>query len=258
VRHVIVFCAAVLIGLAAVGSASARSDVSNRGKSVAVPAKVAETACVAGSVQRLGTPRRSYAAIARTRLTAFRRPGRGRFAEFGVRNVNGVATVFAVRSRRIDGTCRARWYRVQLPIKPNGVRGWVRAKDVTLVRVRTRVVVDLSARRVTLFSRGRRVMSVRAAIGSSATPTPTGSYYVNQRLIAPDARGPFGPGAVGISAFSEVLTGWVQGGPVAIHGTNRPDLVGQAVSNGCIRIRNDDLRRLFSLALAGTPVLVRA
>jgi len=258
VRHAIVSCAAVLVGLVVVGYASARSDVRNPGKSVADPAATVGQACVAGSVQRLGTRRLTFAAIARTEVTAFRSPGRGRFARFGVRNVNGVATVFAVRARRVDGDCLARWYRVQLPIKPNGVRGWVQAKDVALVRVRTRVVVDLSGRRVMLFSGGRRVLSVRAAIGSSATPTPTGSYYVNQRLIAPDARGPFGPGAIGISAYSEVLTGWVQGGPVAIHGTNRPDLIGQAVSNGCIRVRNDDLRRLFRLAREGTPVLVRA
>ncbi len=55
-----------------------------------------------------------------------------------------------------------------------------------------------------------------------------------------------------------MLTGWVQGGPIAIHGTNRPDLIGQAVSNGCIRVANDDLSLLFDRALAGTPVLVSA
>ena len=72
-----------------------------------------------------------------------------------------------------------------------------------------------------------------------------------------DASGPFGPGAIGISAFSEVLTGWTQGGPIAIHGTNRPDLLGRAVSNGCIRVRNDLLQRFFDRTLAGTPVTVR-
>jgi lipoprotein-anchoring transpeptidase ErfK/SrfK len=50
----------------------------------------------------------------------------------------------------------------------------------------------------------------------------------------------------------------VQGGPVAIHGTNRPDLIGQAVSNGCIRVANAALRRLWRHTLAGTPVVVRA
>lgn len=111
---------------------------------------------------------------------------------------------------------------------------------------------------MTLYDRGREILSARAAIGSSRTPTPTGRYYVNQRLVPDDASGPFGPGAIGISAFSDVLTGWTQGGPIAIHGTNRPDLIGQAVSNGCVRVRNDLLRRLFARTLAGTPVTVRA
>ena len=30
---------------------------------------------------------------------------------------------------------------------------------------------------------------------------------------------------LGISAYSPVLTGWAQGGPIAIHGTNEPDLI---------------------------------
>jgi len=118
-------------------------------------------------------------------------------------------------------------------------------------------VVDLSDRRVTLYRDGRRVLSATAAIGSSATPTPVGRFYVNQRLIPTDKSGPFGPGAVGISAFSEVLTGWTQGGPIAIHGTNTPSSIGHAVSNGCIRLPNATLRKLFAQALNGTPVLIR-
>jgi lipoprotein-anchoring transpeptidase ErfK/SrfK len=123
--------------------------------------------------------------------------------------------------------------------------------------VKTRILVDLSERRVTLYRNGKRVLSSTAAIGAPATPTPTGSFYVNQRLIPSDPGGPFGPGAVGVSAFSNVLTGWTQGGPIAIHGTNAPWSIGKAVSNGCIRLPNPVLRRVFAQALNGTPVLIR-
>ena len=81
---------------------------------------------------------------------------------------------------------------------------------------------------------------------------------VNQRLIPNDPSGPFGPGAVGISAYSNVLTGWAQGGPIAIHGTNEPWSIGRAVSNGCIRLPNSTLRRVFAAALNGTPVVIHA
>jgi lipoprotein-anchoring transpeptidase ErfK/SrfK len=192
------------------------------------------------------------------RAQAFRSPGAGRLAAFGAENVNGVPTVFAVLAERVGAGCEAEWYRVQLPVKPNGSTGWVRARDVELAPVQTRIEVDLSARLVTLYDAGRRVLAVPAAIGSPQTPTPTGRYYVNQRLVPEDPGGPFGPGAIGISAFSDVLTGWAQGGPIAIHGTNRPDLIGRAISNGCIRVRNDHLRRLFARTLAGTPVTVQA
>jgi lipoprotein-anchoring transpeptidase ErfK/SrfK len=219
---------------------------------------VTRTRCEEGAFRRLETSRVAFGAAVRTRAIAYVRPYGRPIARFGRLNVNRVPTVFGAVGEVVDRDCRPRWYRVKLPRRPNGVMGWVRASDVTVLQVRTRIVVDLSERRVTLYRDGRRVLTTRAAIGSSATPTPTGSYYVNQRLVPADPTGPFGPGAIGISAFSEVLTGWTQGGPIAIHGTDRPDLIGQAVSNGCIRVRNDVLRRLFAVAISGTPVEVRA
>lgn len=216
------------------------------------------TPCRAGETEPVGSSKRAFAAVVQERTVVFREPRRRGFATFGTENANGVPTVFAVLSKSVDSACEPVWYRVQVPLKPNGVTGWVRARDVELTPVTTRILVDLSERRVTLYDRGREVLSTRVAVGAPETPTPTGRYYVNQRLVPDDPSGPFGPGAIGISAFSNVLTGWTQGGPIAIHGTNRPDLIGQAVSNGCIRVRNDQLRRLFARTVAGTPVTVRA
>ena len=214
--------------------------------------------CRSAVTRPLGSAERSYAAVVRGRATAYRAPGGPELERFGAENANGVPTVFAVRAQRLASDCRPAWYRVQLPLKPNGITGWVRAEDVELATVTTRVVVDLSERSVALFDHGRLVLETTAAIGAPGTPTPTGRYYVNQRLVPHDPDGPFGPGAIGISAFSEVLTGWTQGGPIAIHGTNRPDLIGRAVSTGCVRVRNDVLRTLFARTRAGTPVTVRA
>jgi lipoprotein-anchoring transpeptidase ErfK/SrfK len=205
----------------------------------------------------IGGPRVTVAAVVRSHAVAYRRPGARPFARFGPLNVNRFPTVFRVLAVVRGRDCRARWYRVQLPIKPNGVTGFVRAAAVDTGRVRSRVVVDISAKRLTLFRQGRPVLRATVAVGSSATPTPTGSYYVNQRLIPTDSSGPYGPAAIGISAYSNVLTGWTQGGPVAIHGTNEPWSIGHAVSNGCIRLHNDVLRRLFKVTPAGTPVLIR-
>ena len=196
------------------------------------------------------------AAVVLKRATAYRHPGGKPFASFGRLNQNDFPTVFRVVSAIRRSDCTPAWYRVQLPIKPNGVEGYVRARAVRLASVRTRIVVQVSKRRLTLFRRGRPVLRTTVAVGSKATPTPTGSYYVNQRLVPTDPSGPYGPGAIGISAFSNVLTGWTQGGPIAIHGTNEPWSIGHPVSNGCIRVRNPVLRRLFADTPAGTPVVV--
>jgi hypothetical protein len=222
----------------------------------APPKAVPKSRCKAGSQQPFGSGKVAYAAVVRGRVGTFRAPGRGALASFEQLNVNGVPTVFGVVGAVLGPNCRPSWYRVQLPLRPNGTVGYVRARDVRVERVSTRIQVDLSRRRVILYRDGREVLSATAAIGSPATPTPIGRYYVNQRLIPRDPGGPFGPGAIGISAFSPVLTGWAQGGPIAIHGTNRPELLGQRVSNGCIRVHNRDLRRLFAVALSGTPVTI--
>jgi lipoprotein-anchoring transpeptidase ErfK/SrfK len=213
-------------------------------------------ACRAGEV-RAGNATAALAAVVRLRATAYRRPGSRPFAHFGRLNVNRFPTVFRVLSVVRGRDCRPRWYRVQLPIKPNGVTGYVRASAVATGRVDSRVVVDLSARRLTLFRGGKPVLRTAVAVGSPATPTPTGRYYVDQRLIPADSGGPFGPAAIGISAHTNVLTGWTQGGPIAIHGTNEPSSIGHAASNGCIRVDNRVLRRLFRVTPAGTPVVIR-
>lgn len=213
--------------------------------------------CAAGSFHRLGSSRLAYAAIVRSRAVVYRRPALRPLARFGRLNVNRVPTIFSIRGALLDAKCNPRSFLVQIPRRPNGVTGWVPARQVNVATVKTRITVDLSERRVTLYRNGKPVLSSTAAIGSAATPTPTGSFYVNQRLIPTDPDGPYGPGAVGISAFSNVLTGWTQGGPIAIHGTNAPWSIGKAVSNGCIRLRNPVLRKVFTQALNGTPVLIR-
>jgi lipoprotein-anchoring transpeptidase ErfK/SrfK len=207
------------------------------------------------AARTLGSRTIAYVGEAAHGATAYKTPGGAVVARFGRVNVNGYPTFFGVLGER-GGCGAARWYHVQLPIRPNGATGWVRGDDLQLHPIRARIEVDLSRRLLTLYRGGRRVFSATVAVGSSATPTPLGRYYVNQRLIPEDPGGAYGPAAIGISAFSPVLTGWAQGGPVAIHGTNEPWSIGHAVSNGCIRLPNATLTRLFRVAVAGTPVVI--
>jgi hypothetical protein len=214
--------------------------------------------CRLGDVKRLVAGHGSFAVDARGLVRVYRRPGGRAFARFGALNQNGVPTVFAALDAVLGRRCRAVWYRVRVPMKPNGTTGYVRARVVNLRLVRTQIVIDLSTRRLTVYRRGRAVFSTTTAIGAPATPTPRGQFYINQRFREADPTGPYGWAAIGISAFSEVLQGWPQGGPVAIHGTNRPSLLGLPVSNGCIRVSNGAIQRIWRLAPTGTPVSVQA
>jgi lipoprotein-anchoring transpeptidase ErfK/SrfK len=234
----------VVTALAACGGTSSRSGVR----------AAALEHCRAGSVRAVAPE----AAVVGAPVTAFRSPGLGRIERFALRNVNRFPTVFGVLAERVDARCRATWLRVELPIRPNGATGWVRADHVDRVAVHTRVVVDVSQRTLRLYRGSRLLVRTPVAVGAGATPTPLGRYYVNQRLVPAEPGGPFGPGAIGISAFSPVLTGWAQGGPVAIHGTNEPWSIGHAVSNGCIRVPNAVLRKLWPLTPAGTPVQINS
>jgi hypothetical protein len=42
----------------------------------------------------------------------------------------------------------------------------------------------------------------------------------------------------------------------AIHGTNKPETVGRAVSHGCVRMRNEDIATLYPMVPVGTPVYI--
>jgi lipoprotein-anchoring transpeptidase ErfK/SrfK len=241
----------VLVAAACGGQAKSMS-----GRHVAHVLAARAKRCADRSLQPLGTKRVAYAGVAAHGAVAYRRPGGAAIERFGAKNVNDYPTVFGVVGAVVNRQCKAMWYRVELPIRPNGATGFVRAWTLDLEPVTARVVIDVSRRQLALYQRGRLAWTATVAVGSPATPTPIGRFYVNQRLIPDDASGPFGPAAIGISAFSNVLTGWVQGGPVAIHGTNEPWSIGHAVSNGCIRLPNSTLRRLFKVAVAGTPVII--
>lgn len=212
--------------------------------------------CATGVVEPLGSGSLAYAGFAEHGTVAYDEPGGSVVARFGKSTVNGYPTVLGVIGIVARRDCAPAWYRVELPVKPNGSTGFVPAASLAVTRVRTRIVISVSRRRLTLYRGGRPVLRAAVAVGAPATPTPTGRYYVNERLLSGDPSGPFGPEAIGVSAHSNVLTGWTQGGPIAIHGTNEPWSIGRNVSNGCIRLPNAILQQVFPLAVAGTPVII--
>jgi lipoprotein-anchoring transpeptidase ErfK/SrfK len=223
---------------------------------IAAPAAAAAGQCRAGQLRTVGTPTNAFAAVARGTTVAYRRPGAALLTTFPRINGLGYPTTFSIVGAIVNARCEASWYRVKLPIRPNGAVGYVRPANVAVEKVTTSISVDLSRRELAFYRGGRLVLKTPVGVGSRATPTPIGRYYVNQRITVGDVNGAFGPAVLGISAFSNVLTDWAEGGPIAIHGTNEPWSIGRAASHGCIRVPNATLERLFALTPAGTPVLI--
>ena len=86
--------------------------------------------------------------------------------------------------------------------------------------------------------------------------TPLGHYYVAAAFV-PHNDPFYGVWAIETSAYSN-LTDWPGGGVVGIHGTDMPQLLGQAVSHGCIRVSNTTASHLKWLTPVGTPIWVKA
>ena len=111
----------------------------------------------------------------------------------------------------------------------------------------THLLVKTAARQLTHYQGERAVEVFPVAVGKPSTPTPAGKYRIVNKLVNPG--GVLGTRWMGLD---------IPGGNYGIHGTNNPDSIGKAVSNGCIRMYNHDIERLFPQVQIGTPVLIVA
>ena len=146
------------------------------------------------------------------------------------------------------------WYRLSLPGRPNGLRGWVQSDSVDLQPVENRITVRLGARHIEVqrIRDDKLLLQGVVAIGRPGAETPLGhDFYVRSEFVPTDRF--FGTYALETSAGSR-LTDWPDHGIVGIHGTNRPELLGRAISHGCIRVDNAVATRLRTLAPLGTPI----
>lgn len=134
------------------------------------------------------------------------------------------------------------------------------------------LVLDLGRRRLYVrdkkSGRARQLASYPVAIGREGWETPTGEFAVREKIVDPDfvvfdwnnprkvtrriPPGPENPLGLRWIGFASAY-GW----GIGFHGTPNPELLGQAVSHGCVRMRNSDVLTLFDLVSVGTPVLVR-
>ena len=174
-----------------------------------------------------------------------------------VRPLTKVRTVLPVMGS-VTGKDGNRWVHVRLPGRPSGHTGWILADQTIASSTEWRVVVEVSARRVTVFRDGLRVRSFRAVVPKPSTPTPYGEFFVEEALsISRDDTG--GPFALAISARSDIFQSFAGGpGQIAIHGTgNLSAPLGTAATHGCIRLSASAVTWMSKRIGGGVPVTVR-
>ncbi len=126
----------------------------------------------------------------------------------------------------------------------------------------TSLTVDLSDRTVYLYRNQKLIASYRVAVGQPGWETPVGSFRIRQmiknpvwqhpitdEIVPPGTTNPLGVRWIGFAADEHMKLGF--------HGTTSESLIGQAVSHGCLRMKNRDVTALFSQVSLGTVVTVR-
>lgn len=161
-------------------------------------------------------------------------------------------TMLAVAARKPG------WVLVRTSLAKHHV-GWLPTSAGVVFEEPRSIVIDLSAKTLTVFHRGRMTDRYRVAIGTPATPTPTGRFAVTDRLTTGNANGDYGCCILALNAHqTKIAQGWGGGDRVAIHATPHEWTLGKQVSHGCVRATNKALRQLMRKVRLGMPVRIKA
>ncbi len=167
---------------------------------------------------------------------------------------DGQAEIYIALAAQRGETTGVGWVRIELPGRPDGKTGWIPRDALgSMHTLHSWLLVDRLAERATLFRDGRAIFHAPVGTGKPSTVTPSGHFYVMEKLITLNAP-LYGPYALGTSAYAPTLSEWPGGGVVGIHGTDEPGLVPGHPSHGCVRMHNADIARLWRMISVGTPI----
>ncbi|HZL64297.1 MAG TPA: L,D-transpeptidase [Thermoleophilia bacterium] len=258
VRDILLFCAGLAVVLcAALGGYAvvrARAAGGGRGQSLApVATPSALPTASAGPAQQ----ERWMVGVATQPFTAYKKPSLSAKVLTQMPGFNSVGYPTVVLVDQTKDMGGSTWRKVWLDMRPNGTQGWVPDGPLALYPTTSKIVIDLSQRRLTVYRRGGEVASFPVAVGAPGRTTPTGFFYVTQKLRPPSPNGVYGVLQLGTSAYQHTVSGFPGGGPVGIHGTNEDALIGKAISHGCVRMHNKDILEVSRLVPTGSPVIIQ-
>ncbi|MFD2170956.1 L,D-transpeptidase [Tumebacillus lipolyticus] len=120
------------------------------------------------------------------------------------------------------------------------------------------IKIDKSENRLVYYSYHVPIRSFAVATGREHDDTPTGTYtvvmlvkkpwYLKKNIPGGDPNNPLGERWIGLDVPG------TDGSKYGIHGTNQPELIGQHVSAGCVRMKNEEITWLYDHVQVGTMV----
>ncbi len=158
----------------------------------------------------------------------------------------------------VSGLRRASAQAAGINVESQAASGAIEAGAEPSTPSLVRLVLSLEERSLAV-STPEATVRYDVAVGQDAWQTPTGSFTVMSKLenpawqhpitkeeIPPGLDNPLGDRWIGFWTDGEAQIGF--------HGTNQEDLIGEAVSHGCVRMRNEDVKALYDLVEIGTSV----
>ena len=120
------------------------------------------------------------------------------------------------------------------------------------------IKIDKSENKLTYYSYSIPVRSFTVSTAKLAADTPDGLFpvvmlvknpwYLKKNIPGGTPENPLGQRWIGLEVPG------TDGSKYGIHGTNQPELIGQHVSSGCVRMKNEEVAWLYDRVHVGTPV----
>ncbi|WP_411333228.1 L,D-transpeptidase family protein [Metabacillus indicus] len=122
------------------------------------------------------------------------------------------------------------------------------------------IIINKSKNQLAFYKNSKLSSVFKVATGKKPSYTPEGTFKVVSKIVnrpyyklgipGGDSRNPLGNRWLGINARGT----W--GTTYAIHGNNNPSSIGQYISNGCIRMYDNEVEWLYSQVKMNTPVII--
>lgn len=141
----------------------------------------------------------------------------------------------------------------------NSIGGADKATDIQVNNnIKRWVLINIPAHSLRLYDNDKCIEMYPVGVGKIETKTPVGFYKVMEKIVNPTWTDPADVSLVIPSGEDNPLGyRWIGiGGNYGIHGTNKPSSVGHYVSNGCVRMVESDVEKVFDKVDVGTEVQI--